>query len=459
MEVVIFGCGPMPNEPHYAVTAPGSRTWQILKTVARGIAPAHALEAPPRIIVIGLESAARQDASMSVPLSLGSPNGGTVEVEYIPLEPTAFRVAAETGKAGAVELPAQPHAVVSCASIQPCAMGAVYAARCGSPLWVDVFGDPLAEIQTQVALHPEDEDSNGHRSVDVWRLLITALLRGDAFSTLSHPQRFALLGQLGAAGRLNQFTVDPNLVTAIPFAIFPEDLPAMPAGRPINPAATFNLLWCGSFNTWMDVDSLVDGFVHASRQNPRIRLIVVGGRIAGYNTESYDRFVNAIRTAGAEGVVQLLDWQPLGAMPQLYAACDIGLCIDQRTYEAELGSRTRIINFLAAGKPVLSTVATELTHDLAREGFVIPYQVENPEDLGRVILECAAKKEQLQELGLAGRGYISTVYNAAECGSRLAEWIRQPTRAGDAATENRNGLQQYWGRTLEFLKKSSAKQG
>src|SRR5690606_23899454 len=84
-----------------------------------------------------------------------------------------------------------------------------------------------------------------------------------------------------------------------------------------------------------------------------------------------------------------MDWQPLSAMQKLYEQCDLGLSIDRFTYEAELGSRTRLINFLAAGLPVASTVVTELSQDLARDGVLFPFELGNADSLTSTLLEAA----------------------------------------------------------------------
>jgi glycosyltransferase involved in cell wall biosynthesis len=447
MNVVIFGAGPMPNEPHYAVTAPGSRTWQIARTVAHGMRSASDLSTPPHITVVGLEGESRTIGQSAIPIEVQVEKGPFVHGTYLPLPVDQYRAAGESGKAGETALPEEVHAVIATGSSQPYSTGAAFARLRNAPLWVDVFGDPLTEFQTQADVHPDQEQENGQRYVHAWKLLLDGLLRGDRFSALSTRQRFALLGQLGAAGRLNQFTARENLAYSIPYGLFPDEVPhLLPASRK-GAGATFTIMWCGSFNTWMDVDVLLNGFLEASRRNPRLRLMVVGGRIAGYNEASYDRFVDGVRAAGAEAIVQLMDWQPLGRMRELYAACDVGLSIDRFSYEAVLGSRTRVLNFLAAGKPVLSTVITELTEDLADKGYLLPVTVGNAQEFAKAIEAAALRSTELGELGEEAQAYILARYDARNLGQPLSEWVGNPVVGGDQSTDTGlNELVQYWHR-------------
>jgi glycosyltransferase involved in cell wall biosynthesis len=444
MNIVVFGAGPMPCEPQFAVTAPGARTWQITKTIARALMSDPATAVGARIIVVGLEPADREVSADGIVFEARGATGGFLPVYYFPLGLESFMAAGRDGTAGQCLLPNDVHAVVGTASALPYSTAAQFATLRDAPLWLDIFGDPISEIQTQLIASSATSEESGNRLVHAWKLLCDALLRGDVFSALSSRQKHTLQGQLGCAGRLNRYTTDHRFVHTIPYGIFPDDIKTqtMP---PRNPTGTFTVMWCGSFNTWMDVDTLLNGFLIASRRNPRLRLLVVGGKIPGYNEDGYARFVEGLRTAKAESAVQLLDWQPLARMKELYATCDVGLSIDRFSYEALLGSRTRIVNFLAAQKPVISTVITELTEDLARQGFVFPFTPGSAEDLARVLDDCTARTGDIPAIGQKAQAYVVKRYDADQCGESLAAWIRNPAHAPDLQeSAEPNTLSQYW---------------
>ncbi len=446
MNIVIFGSGPMPCEARFPVMAPGARTWQIVQTVVRALPDGGE---PHRVVVLGLEPtprAAGDAAPVVLPWSSGAEGS---ELVYVPLTYDDFVAAATSGRTKDLVFPESPDAVVGCASLQPCATAADYAAAHRAPVWMDLFGDAITEVQSKAELHPDRREENDRMYFHVWRLLLRVLYHGDRFSALSDRQREAVIGQLGPAGRLGRRTRGEHLVHTIPFGIFPEDVPEPDVTEGGEERDLFTVMWCGSFNTWMDVDALVQGVAQALGEEPRLRLLVVGGRIAGYNDESFERFSSGIQAAGVEESVELRDWCSLEETRHLYARCDVGLSIDRYTYEAVLGSRTRIVNFLAAGKPVLSTVITELTVELSREGYVLPFRAGDGPDLARALVEAARMGSAgAKDLGRRGREFVVKRYSGSEVGRPLAEWIAAPAFARDKSAEGKhyedNPLTSFW---------------
>ena len=315
MNVLIFGTGPMPCEPQYPVMAPGARTWQIARTVAGALAS----DADSSVTVVALESETRTQPDAPIRFGEGTGEGNTdagsasprrrTSIAYYALGFNDFVRQSQLPASKQKWLPEKIDAVVGTSSIQPCATAALFSASRGIPFWADIFGDPVAEIQSKAQLSREDHDANAGQYHHVWKLLLQTLLQGDRFSTLGERQRFALIGQLGTAGRLNRLTSGLDFVHAIPYGLFSDDPPAI---VPPSQRDMFVLMWCGSFNTWMDVDSLVDGLVKAMKAHSKLRLLVVGGKIPGYNELAYERFAEGIRSAGLGDSVRMMDWQPLG---------------------------------------------------------------------------------------------------------------------------------------------------
>lgn len=442
----------MPNEPSQAVMAPGSRTWQILRTVADGLAACG--EDLERITVIALDEAPRSNPADAGEREFVVTAGGRkIGVDLRPMPYQDF-ISLANDDPGDAALPSDIRAVIATGSAQPYSTAARFARRKGLPLWVDVFGDPLCELQSQLELMADaDAQQLNDRHVHVWKLLLDGLLEGDQYYGLSQRQRHALQGQLGCAGRLNQFTASKSICHYLPYAVYEDDAPAAPRASAGN--EFFTVMWCGSFNTWMDVPTLTRGITDALESNPNMRLLVVGGRIPGYNEISYNEFLSGIRQAGVEGAVRLMDWQPLSAMQKLYAQCDLGLSIDRFTYEAELGSRTRLINFMAAGLPVASTVVTELSEQLVRDGMQLKFELGNAKSLSAVLLKAAESAEVKALRDGRCRDYVMQNFNAAKWGAELRQWVANPTLSPDKPSrgkrENTNMLLNHWTQVREPL--------
>ena len=88
-----------------------------------------------------------------------------------------------------------------------------------APVWIDLTGDPLAEIQSKAEAYPDE--SNELLRVHVTRLMEHCLRGGDRFSGVSQAQCHALIGQLGLIGRLNQATAGQQMVYSLPIGAAP----------------------------------------------------------------------------------------------------------------------------------------------------------------------------------------------------------------------------------------------
>jgi glycosyltransferase involved in cell wall biosynthesis len=451
MSVIIFGNGPMPNEPEFAVTAPGSRTWQIVRTVAEGLSSSGALTED--IVVLSLDEVPRPSTTGSAIVTEVTASGRKIPVEYRPLPYEQFKQLG-VERSPAIDLPPSIRAVIGTGSVQPYSTAAGFARLRSLPLWIDVFGDPICETQSQLELTTAaDPSAADTRLVHVWKLMLDALLDGDQFYALSRRQRHALQGQLGCAGRLNQFTSSASIAHYLPYAVFEDDT-TLTESTPPSPGDHYTIMWCGSFNTWMDVPTLTRGITDALKGDPNLRLLVVGGKIASYNEISYGQFLEGIKSAGVEGAVTLMDWQPLASMQQLYTRCDLGISIDRYTYEAELGSRTRLVNFLAAGIPVASTVVTELSEELQAAEMLMPFEMGNADSLTRTLLSAAAGNPVARNKGANCRNYILQHFNGRNWGEELRKWLAYPTKAPDLIadlSQNTNALTPHWRKLRESL--------
>ena len=180
--LLVLGWGPLPFEEARMNYAPGTRSWQL----ARGLAgDGHAV-----CLALARIPGAYDEEAREV-VELAERDG----VLIVWLERRDFEA---PGILERLVDDFRPDALVGAAA-QPAHRAVELAADL--PLWVDVFGDPMAEAQAKALV-----DGGGEHVVAYLRLLSPLLARGDAFSAVSDRQRWALLGQLGVAGRLGHGT-------------------------------------------------------------------------------------------------------------------------------------------------------------------------------------------------------------------------------------------------------------
>lgn len=227
---------------------------------------------------------------------------------------------------------------------------------------------------------------------DVVRLATIALndqlLRGDFFLCASDKQRDFWLGALAALGRVNPVTYDQDptlrrLIDVAPFGI--DAAPPVHRGpvakgvlAGIPPDAEL-LLWGGGVYNWFDPVSLVEA-VHLLRERrPRLRLLFLGMRHPNADVPEMS-VAQALRLRCDEldltGTVVHFNeqWVAYEDRASWLLESDVGVTTHLDHIETAFSFRTRVLDYLWAGLPVITTAGDTLadlveTHGL---GLTVP---------------------------------------------------------------------------------------
>ena len=205
--ILIAGVGPLPDPHAERLYAPGLRFWsyaQALWNAGHQILVAEAFF-DDAAREAGNKPAVSADEAQTPPPTAIAQTRKEIRRQHaqIPLQPDLAAQALFT-----LTQQFRPEAVVVLTDVL--ALAAVRS-RLPQPLYVDYNGDPMAERQMQGAVYDCDT-----ALYDAWAYMLPVLLRADHFSACSNAQRFALMGQLAAAGRLNRHTCSINLIDVIP---------------------------------------------------------------------------------------------------------------------------------------------------------------------------------------------------------------------------------------------------
>lgn len=294
------------------------------------------------------------------------------------------------------------------------------------PLWADVNGDPMAEAQSKAAR------GGGDFLINEWyRKLVPVLLRADRLSACSHAQRHALIGQLGMVGRLVARNEGYEFVSAIPNAIADEQLEALERieRRQRRPKDPFVLLWSGGFNTWCDPELLYQALELAMVEAEPLRFLATGGALPGHHTEAYARFEARVAASPFRDRFQLKGWVSNDELRAHYAAADAGIFVDRACYEGVLGARTRVLEWLAAGLPVVCTRQSEISFELEAAGIAVTAPCGDA-----LQLRDAIRRLMNDPAGALQRGRLARQYARERCRTELQlepllDWVRGPERA------------------------------
>jgi hypothetical protein len=233
----------------------------------------------------------------------------------------------------------------------------------------------LAAAHARSPKASDELDLTRHR---LW--LETVLRAGDSFICASERQRDLWLGALGVLGRLEHAGHERDssfrdLIEVVPFGIEAE--PPAPDGsghRGVLPGVGERskvLIWGGGICNWLDPLTAIRAVHELSSTREEVRLVFMGlerpnSQVA--ETSMADRAVALARELGVLGtnVVFNREWVPYEERGTWLAQADIGVSAHFDTLETRYAFRTRLLDYLWAGLPIVATEGDVLS-DLVRE--------------------------------------------------------------------------------------------
>ena len=235
------------------------------------------------------------------------------------------------------------------------------------------------------------QDTDEQRAKDivgVTRVLTNQLKRGDFFLCASDRQRHFWLGHLAAIGRLTPqlYDADPtaeSLLTVVPFGL--PDKPPTRTGP--GPRATISgitesdrvVLWAGGVYSWFDPLTLVRSIGEVAAGHSDVRLVFLGMKHPNPEVPEMDIGARTRALAGSLGLTGRHvffneDWVPYADRQNWLLDADCGVTTHFEHIETTFAFRTRVLDYLWAGLPIIATDG-DWTADLVRTerlGVVVP---------------------------------------------------------------------------------------
>lgn len=297
------------------------------------------------------------------------------------------------------------------------------------PFWADQFGHVMAEAQAKAAL-----DKRNDVLPYFWRMVKRVALRADRFSAVSTRQRFALIGELGAIGRLNAETCGYDFVTTLPCAVVPELVSTSSepdASARVFPENSFVVLWSGSYNVWSDVGTLFNGLELAMKEDTRIRFLSTGGAIPGHDERTYRELLERISHSRYRDRFRMEGWVSASSVAGYWNQADVGVLTEYPIYEGMLGSKNRVIQWIASGLPVLYNKIGDLGEFMEREEVGLVFEAGDAEGFAEKIIWASRNPRELAQMAEVGRTFVLREFSAEQTTMALSEWAESPTTAPD----------------------------
>ncbi|WP_236795765.1 glycosyltransferase [Amycolatopsis sp. GM8] len=305
----------------------------------------------------------------------------------------------------------------------------------------DIYDPMHLELLEQGKSAPDEQ-----RAADlagVTRVLDAQLERGDFFLCASQRQRHFWLGHLAALGRLTPRLYDADPTTQSLLAVVPFGLPAEPPAR-TGPGlrATLNIadtdhvvLWAGGVYSWFDPLTLVNAIDRLRRRQPDARLVFLGMKHPNPEVAEMDIGAQTMRLADRLGLTGKHvffneHWVPYGERQNWLLDADCGVTTHFEHVETTFAFRTRVLDYLWAGLPIVTTDGDAFA-DLVRDerlGVVVPAEDEEAlsEALERAMYDtefASACKERIAK--------VAERYTWPQALAPLVEYCRNPRPAAD----------------------------
>ena len=296
----------------------------------------------------------------------------------------------------------------------------------------------------------------------------------DFFLCASERQRDFWLGALQTAGRLTLQTYgqDPSLrslIDVVPFGL--PDTPPPPKRRHVMkgvfPGIRVTdtvLLWAGSILDWQDPQLLIRAVARLGETRDDVKLVFMGTRHPNPAVPAMRAVPASIALAEALGVsgrhVFFNDWVPYAERHEWLLEADVGVSTHRDHLETHFSFRTRMLDYLWTGLPIVSTTGDVFAELVETRGLGLTVP---PGDEDALV---SALARMLDEPGLRARSAEAVRTTAAsmtwsQVAAPLIRFCSDPHQAADRrpATEAfRTRLGSQF-RTTKWLKRTAIRAG
>ncbi|MBN1593334.1 MAG: glycosyltransferase, partial [Candidatus Coatesbacteria bacterium] len=235
--------------------------------------------------------------------------------------------------------------------------------------------------------------------------------------------------------RLSRETFGYRFAHSIPPGISDAEV-QIPSGRILRGNLVdeddFVILWAGGYNTWTDVGTLFEALENLFKCNPKAKFVSFGGCIDGHDDVTYRRFYSLVENSKYRPQFILCGWKQREDVLRAYKESDIGLNIDSYHYELVFGTRTRLVEMIACGLPIITTVGSELSFIIKDNDLGLTFEIGDAKGMTEALLnfsrDIVHSREHYSKTAL---NYFKKHFTYAMTCEPLLKWIEKPHCAPD----------------------------
>lgn len=312
--------------------------------------------------------------------------------------------------------------------------------RSGKPLVVDLY-DPIF-LESLALFRPDDPDGPPRHNYHLARLMET-VEAGDFFLCASTRQRDLWLGFLAGLNRINPatFGADPNLrnlIDIVPFGLA-EDPPERTGPGPraipgVGPKDEL-VLWNGGIWDWLSPEPLVEALGLLAQSRPGLKLVFMGVRNPDSRlgeSAALGRVRDLVDRLGLVDRVIFNGWVPYDQRADFLLEAAVGACLYPSGLETDYSFRTRLLDLIWAGRPILCSGGDDLGRLVSEHQLGLVLESHEPGEVARALERLLGGEFQTPELAVRASALAGEL-GWSRAITPLADFCAAPSRAADKA--------------------------
>jgi GT2 family glycosyltransferase len=320
----------------------------------------------------------------------------------------------------------------------------------GLPLLVDIY-DPfhLEGLELRRFEDPAERFATARSDVQV---LNEQLERGDFFVCASEKQRDFWLGQLSGIGRINPLTYDEDASLRQLLDVAPFGLPSEPPEKRRDVLKgvidgverdDFVLLWGGGIYNWFDPLTLIKAVAEVAEDLPDVKLFFLGSAHPNPDVPKMRMAAAAFALAEDLGVLGKHvifnpGWVDYEERADYLLESDIGVSTHYDHVETAYSYRTRILDYLWAGLPIIATEGDSLSRLVSRHELGMTVPAEDVSALASALRQLRTDRE-LYDACAANVRALAPEMTWEKALAPIVEFARRPRRAADVELASSGG--------------------
>jgi len=227
--------------------------------------------------------------------------------------------------------------------------------------------------------------------------LMRSLVRGDFFLCASESQRLFYLGLLAAARRLNPLVFENDHTLQSLIAIAPFGVP--PERKVPDKATDFPSLLFGGIYDWYDPILAIEAIAEARQHLPGLSLTFTRHPNAEETPQSLaTKAEQFVRDRGLTEFIRFESWIPYADRVPFYDRFNAAILTFPSSLETDLAMRTRVLDYLWAGLPIITSPGRGTDELVQRYGAGTIVHQQSPSAFASAIRKAFSRPDALREM-------------------------------------------------------------